>query len=214
MKTKSVPAMKPRGFFKNEYLWTNDTATEYYEGARLKIYWPLFKLCIVLCILFSLYTMMGLGIYQSLLICLMVTSFYQDIVAMIVPNTIRIPPMDQQTFLSGPNTISNVANCSMQDKKCVDAAYKNFDRMFEILPKMRYKIKEICGDYYYEEMTKGEATLKAFIEPKPDKVLRSQDDVDAYIRDNLNEKMPLDGPQWQMYVQDYNPIDQDHLPDD
>lgn len=79
---------------------------------------------------------------------------------------------------------------------------------------MRYKIKEICGDYYYEEMSIEEATMKAFIEPKGDKVLRSQDDVDAYIRDNLNEKMPLDGPQWRMMLQDYDPTDEDYLPEE
>lgn len=65
---------------------------------------------------------------------------------------------------------------------------------------MKYKIKEICGDYYYTEMSEEEAHSKAFIEPAPDKVLRSQDDINAYIRDNLNEKMPLDGPQWRIYL--------------
>jgi len=60
---------------------------------------------------------------------------------------------------------------------------------------MRYKIKSLFGDYYYEEMTKEEAMEKAFISPESDeKILRSRDDVDAYVRDNLNEKYPLDGP--------------------
>jgi len=60
---------------------------------------------------------------------------------------------------------------------------------------MRYKIKEICGDYYYEEMTKEEAKRKAILEPESaEKEMRSQDDADLYIRDNLNEKLPLDGP--------------------
>jgi len=60
---------------------------------------------------------------------------------------------------------------------------------------MRYKIKSIFGDYYYEEMTKEEAMEKAFISPESDeKILCSRDDIDAYVRDNLNEKYPLDGP--------------------
>lgn len=29
----------------------------------------------------------------------------------------------------------------------------NFDDVFKFMPKFRYKIKEIAGDYYYEEMT-------------------------------------------------------------
>ena len=67
--------------------------------------------------------------------------------------------------------------------------------MFETLPKMRYKIKSICGDYYYEMMSKEETMKKAFISPESEgKTLSCKDEIDAYVRDNLNEKLPLDGP--------------------
>lgn len=83
------------------------------------------------------------------------------------------------------------------------------------MPKFRYKIKEIAGDYYYEEMSHEETAKKAFLSPSsPDKVLRNQHDIDQYIRDNMNIKNPLDGPLWRLYAQDYNPNDQDNLPDD
>jgi len=30
---------------------------------------------------------------------------------------------------------------------------------------MRYKLKEICGDYYYEMMSVEEAVAKVFVQP-------------------------------------------------
>ena len=47
------------------------------------------------------------------------------------------------------------------------------------MPKFKYKIKQIFGDYYFEEMTHEEAKDKIFIWPENnDKVLRNQDDID------------------------------------
>ena len=64
------------------------------------------------------------------------------------------------------------------------------------------------GDYYYEEMSIEETCKKALLRPEsPDKILKSQAEIDEYIRDNMNEKMPLDGPLVRVYYQPYNPID-------
>jgi hypothetical protein len=98
----------------------------------------------------------------------------------------------------------------LQDKPCEEAALRNFSKLFDIMPKLTYKIKEIGGDYYYEQMSREETMAKAFIRPSgPDKILRSQKDIDAYIRDNMNVKFPKDGPLWRVYTQEYNPIDSD-----
>jgi len=68
------------------------------------------------------------------------------------------------------------------------------------MPKFKYKIKEIAGDYYYEEMSMEETKSKIFILPESNaKVLRSQEDIDEYIRDNMNVKMPIDGPLVRIY---------------
>ena len=37
--------------------------------------------------------------------------------------------------------------------------------MIRTMPKFRYKIKKIMGDYYYEEMSYEEAIDKIFIKP-------------------------------------------------
>lgn len=86
--------LKPRGFFTNKYPWTKDTTKEYYEGDRLQIYWPLAKTLMVISLLLTLHLVLGFGLLLTIFICVIITSFYQDVVAMIVPNTIRIPPMD------------------------------------------------------------------------------------------------------------------------
>ena len=76
-------------------------------------------------------------------------------------------------------------------------------------------MKKIMGDYYYEEMTYEEAVEKIFLKPLPeDKKVRCQRDIDNYIRDNMNEKMPLDGPLVRIYFQEYNPEENKDKPKD
>lgn len=77
------------------------------------------------------------------------------------------------------------------------------------MPKLTYKVKEICGDYYYEQMSVEETMAKAFIRPSKDKQLKSIKDVDLYVRDNMGVKFPVDGPLWRVYSQEYNPNDSD-----
>lgn len=61
-------------------------------------------------------------------------------------------------------------------------------------------MKEIAGDYYYEMMSVEETIEKMFLRPEsPDKILRNQKEIDMYIRDNMNVKMPLDGPAVRVY---------------
>ena len=90
----------------------------------------------------------------------------------------------------------------MQDKECQEAAFEKFESVLDRLPKLTYKVKEICGDYYYEKMTKQETLQKAFYSTKKGspKELRSQNDINMYIRDNMNQKNPLDGPLWSLYA--------------
>jgi hypothetical protein len=40
---------------------------------------------------------------------------------------------------------------------------EKFVQAFKLMPKLKYKIKEICGDFYYEEMSEEETVRKAFI---------------------------------------------------
>ena len=109
--------------------------------------------------------------------------------------------MDHQCFLSSTKAHVNYMNMCIQSKPCEEAAYRNFKKLFKIMPKLTFKVKEIAGDYYYEKMRVEETMKKAFIIPTaPEKMLRSQKDIDMYIRDNMNEKFPIDGPLWRVYI--------------
>ena len=49
---------------------------------------------------------------------------------------------------------------------------------------------------------------KIFLTPEtPYKVLKNQRQIDQYIKDNIHEKLPLDGPLVRIYYQKYTPTD-------
>jgi hypothetical protein len=37
-------------------------------------------------------------------------------------------------------------------------------------------------------------------ESDPEKILKSYNEIDCYVRDNINKRLPLDGPQWRCYA--------------
>jgi len=45
-----------------------------------------------------------------ILVCLVVTLSYQHVVAALVPNTVVMPAMDQQTYISTPKSVANYMN--------------------------------------------------------------------------------------------------------
>lgn len=146
----------------------------------------------------------------ALFACVFVTLAYQRVVAFVLPNTIAMPSMDQQTFISTGKAHVNYMNCSTYDSLNPEAFFRKFEDIFKTMPKFQYKIKEVAGDYYYEKMTFEETREKAFLFPSTtDKVLRNQQQVDEYIRDNMNTKLPLDGPLFRVYYQEYCPEEDD-----
>lgn len=100
-------------------------------------------------------------------------------------------------------------NHSQYDASDPESLQSVFERMVETHPKFRYKLKCIMGDYYYEEMSIEEAKSKIFLKPeRDDKVLTCQQDIDDYVRDNMNKRMPLDGPMVRVFIQKYDPVDE------
>jgi hypothetical protein len=90
---------------------------------------------------------------MSILSCIIITISYQHIIALIIPNTIVLAPMDHQTYISDPKSYVNYMNCSTYTGDSEDAILGSFTKSFDLFPKFRYKLKEIGGDYYYELMT-------------------------------------------------------------
>ena len=116
--------------------------------------------------------------WLSILVFLLMANFYPDIVAHLVPGTIAMPPMDNQCFCGSKGVFVNYMNCNMYDSENMDILVDRFKEVMTFIPKLRYKIKEIAGDYYYEEMSIEETISKIFIGPESDdKILRSLDDI-------------------------------------
>lgn len=118
------------------------------------IYYPLVKLGLFL-VTFLLFNL-ELSFRVSLFLTVIFALIYPYYVASVVPNTVVMPAMDQQTYVSNPNQLVNYMNCSMYDKEDVQAIELCFKKAISNFPKMRYKVKEIFGDYYYEEMSVAE----------------------------------------------------------
>ena len=84
----------------------------------------------------------------------------------------------------------NYMNVSVQDKPTKETAFTKWSTCIDKYPKMAYKVKEICGDYYYEKMSKEETIKKAFLYAKDAyHELKCQKDIDGYVRDNMNTKV-------------------------
>ena len=86
-----------------------------------------------------------------------------------------MPSMDLQTFYSNPEVYLNYMSCTQYDQYDEEVLPIKFRPIFELMPKFRYKIKSIAGEYYYEEISMEEACDKIFLKTESDdKVLRNQ----------------------------------------
>jgi len=167
-------------------------------GARLKYVLPIAKLALP--IILALFLSFGLGAsYKMVFLALsVVTAVYQHIIAVFFCLK-YMPPMDQQCFCSSKQTNINYMSVTGIEGEHFDEAY--FKKIYKTFAKkhdkFRSKIVEKFGDYYYEMMSVEEAVERGcqWIDDT-DKAPKTYNDIDCYIRDNLNKKVPLDGPQW------------------
>ena len=103
--------------------------------------------------------------------------------------------------MSGKNANVNMMMCSAYNSDDLGTFFRLFEKNMVNYDKMLFKIKVIAGDYYYERMSIEECKQKAFCAINESNKLTCQQEIDDYIRDNINEKLPLDGPLYRVYVQ-------------
>lgn len=85
----------------------------------------------------------------TITILILLTVFFQDIVAAYM-GYIPIPAMDQGTMIGGSGLMCNYINCTCYDVECdMEIVKARFREGMKIMPKLRYKIVEFAGDYYY-----------------------------------------------------------------
>lgn len=106
-------------------------------------------------------------------------------------------PMDQQCFCSSKQANINYMSVTGIEGEHFDEAYfKNIYRVFAAKhEKFTYKIVEKFGDLYYEKMDLEQALERGCLWiDDSEKTPKTYHDLDCYIRDNINKKVPLDGP--------------------
>ena len=71
-----------------------------------------------------------------------------------------------------------------------DLVQEKIKQVSEKMPKCRYSIVEIFGDYYYKEENIDKAMKTSFVK-LPSNTLKDENDINKFISDNLNDVIPL-----------------------
>ena len=134
----------------------------------------------------------------AVLICFLLTGSYQFVVAKAY-GLVYMCPMDAVAFTSPKESNINFMSISAFDGECLNKEYfknivyrKFFAGVFE---KFQYQVVSKFGDLYYKRMDIDWAMERGF-EFIDGIGFKNNYELDCYVRDNLNKKMPLDGPQW------------------
>ena len=130
-----------------------------------------------------------------------VALFYYQVVVAYFMGYERMKSMDAQCFVSSSKSHLNFMSVNAYDKDLtIETFLYNIDRLIKVCPKISYKVVECGGDYYYQALPMKEALKMALVEIKdPDRLLYTHEDISNYVQDNMNMKMPMDGPQWQLH---------------
>lgn len=145
---------------------------------------------------------------MATLIILPIVFYYQNVVALIF-GVVPMSIMDQGCQLSGKKSIVNFMNVMVFDRELDrEVVLFSMRKIFKQDPKFFYKLVNIGGDYFYESMTEEETLKKAFLEiDDPQKTIKNQDQMDQFVQDNINVKLPVDGPLWRMVIMKYDDPD-------
>ena len=167
-------------------------------GPRLKYILPIVKFLMLFVMGLILSFGFGASGKQVMFAVFVAQAIYQHVIAAIF-GLKYMAPMDQQCFCSSKQTNINYMSVTGIEGEHFDYPYfREIYRRFSLKhDKFTYKIVEKFGDLYYEKMDVDEALDKAclFID-ESDKTPKTYHEVDCFIRDNINKKVPLDGPQY------------------
>mmetsp|Transcript_1953 Transcript_1953/g.3388 ORF Transcript_1953/g.3388 Transcript_1953/m.3388 type:complete len:359 (-) Transcript_1953:686-1762(-) len=185
---------------KNDDKWSKDKTYKYFQGFENKVLWPSIKI-LILSIVFAASLYHGLGVAKTFFLIIALVGMYPHFICLLSGGKlIYMPAMDQASFISTSKSHVNFMSVTgIEGEFSFDFVKHKVLENSRRFPKFRYKIVNKFGDLYYEEMEINDALDKAvFFETDKSKGFKSQHEVDMYIRDNMNIKMPMDGPQYRM----------------
>ena len=113
----------------------------------MKTNYPYF--CIKLAIALLIFALLPL--YYSILAYLLITWAYPYIVALIF-GVKAIPSMDLVCFYGDNTSRVNFMSSTKFESIPFEKLKAHFGRLIKQMPKLRYSVVEIFGDYYYKEL--------------------------------------------------------------
>lgn len=117
MNTDNSNPEPERGFYRVAENWkSDDDGEDYFPGFMNKTGWPMIKIATIIIIFYVATSLVGFGNWSSIVICMLITAFYQDVIA-VLTGRIRVPAMDNSTYLGKP--VNNIMSSSEQDHTCV-----------------------------------------------------------------------------------------------
>lgn len=67
---------KPRGYYKEDALWSRDREEAYYDGFEIEFFWPLMKSTLILIVFLVLFKIIKMNFILSLFFCILIIAFY------------------------------------------------------------------------------------------------------------------------------------------
>lgn len=198
------PIDKPRGFYEVKNTWSQDTETKYFKGFMNKVGWTLIKLA-VLGVFWLTFYIYDTSIFVVVLATLALVLIYQHVIAAVFGLKV-MPAMDVGCYVGTSLANVNLMSVSFFDGEFTEEGLRFIyrEKFIGRFDKFKYKVTMKFGDMYYEEISAKEALEHGFYFQKdPAKILTSQREIEMFVEDNINIKIPLDGPQWRFYGQLY-----------
>jgi hypothetical protein len=93
----------------------------------------------------------ALPLCQALLASVLVILLYPYLIALVFGVKV-MPTTDLSTFFGSDKARVNIMSFTLTEKFSFEATKANIRRLVEKIPKSRYCIVEIFGDYYYKEL--------------------------------------------------------------
>ena len=124
---------------------------------------------------------------------------YRPVIAVLYG--LHVMPMgDLGTFVSNAQAPTNIMSMTPVLNAKHDHAREVFARLVRTHMKARSRIVCVLGDLYYEELDEKDV-LDSQLVFLPDGQLKTQEDLEKFVEEHISKPLPLDRPQWMVYVQ-------------
>ena len=111
-----------------------------------------------------------------------------------------MPIGDCNTFLTNPRAPTNIMSATPLSVGRPEYAKEAFMRIVRAHIKARSRIVTVLGDMYYQELNEKDV-IDSQIVTLPDGFLKTQEDLERFMSEQIIKPMPFDRPQWVVWVQ-------------